>query len=840
MIEVKNLYKIYKDDVGKLIALNGVSFKLPSKGMVFIVGKSGCGKTTLLNIIGGLDNLSYGDVYVNNRRLSEFKVHELDNYRNTTIGFIFQDFCLIDKLSVINNIKMSMEFQNNKTKINYKQLLKDFGLEGLGHRKPRQLSSGQKQRVAIARAIVKNPEIILADEPTGNLDAKTSRQILDLLKQISNDRLVVIISHSMEEAYEYADRIIEMADGKVASDKMLNSESSDELIIDNNQAILPGTGILTDDDIDVLNEKSKEYKGKFRIKQSSEKFVDCNPDYRYEYTDLRKAKMSKRGRFKYANFFMFKKFLFKIFIVLLITFVASVFSIVEILGFCNPNQEIQRMAQEEEIYDFLFFQPNPNASGYLNKLNEKEMLKLARSHNVDIDFVYKINIPTNGFSKTHFSYHMPLSSSYLDNGYLNESNGVLCTTYERLEERFGKIDVIAGEIKQNGTGVIITDYFANCILKNSNKYKTPEDIVNADRITTLHVDAIIKTSVYDKFNTSLKDVTYKNELLGKYAYCYSLNPNFMEDYMKEIYLSEYCYSFTSYATISNGVDEKKINYGAGRFDNSVKRGEVKLSFTYFNQIFGTHYNTNNVSKFTPTPITLQLYDKEKQICFKQELLVTDLYSKEFTYDLYRISYDYYYEMISTEIYPYAVSLIVKNDLEDQGLYEFINDSHLSVRNSEISMMRNTVKLFSAFSKVFKYVAYLLIVALVLIVILNANTIIRQNVYEIGVMKAFGAKTKEIVSIFAIQMILMSITVCILLFFTSQIAIEFADQLLRGGIEAYIKENSAYKIDFNTFVFSYRYFFLNIGLISVATIISVIVPIIAIRNIKPLKIIKTRS
>ena len=163
MLEIKNLSKVYEDASGKCVALDDISCSLPSKGMVFIVGKSGCGKTTLLNAIGGLDNFTSGEILVNKKPLSKFSVNELDNYRNATVGFSFQDFCLIDRMNVINNIKMSLKVQNNKKKIDYNKLLEKFGLKGLGHRYPTQLSAGQKQRVSIARAIVKDPDIILAD-----------------------------------------------------------------------------------------------------------------------------------------------------------------------------------------------------------------------------------------------------------------------------------------------------------------------------------------------------------------------------------------------------------------------------------------------------------------------------------------------------------------------------------------------------------------------------------------------------------------------------------------------------------------------------------------------------
>ena len=313
MIEIKNLCKTYEDHSGQVKALDNVSFNLPNKGMIFIVGKSGCGKTTLLNILGGLDNLTSGEVLINKKSLSSFSVSELDNYRNTTVGFVFQDFCLIERMSVKNNIKMALEFQNSSTKINYNELLRSFGLTGLAHRKPTQLSAGQKQRVAIARAIVKNPGIILADEPTGNVDEKTSVQIMDILKNISKEKLVVIISHNNDEAFKYGDRIIQMSDGKIISDKSINRSSSEQLYIDSQEVILPGNGEVSDVDLEILNTVVKKRKGDIKISQSPELFQEQEVQETGKPIKLEKANMNFFTKLKFATFFFKKKFVFNLF-----------------------------------------------------------------------------------------------------------------------------------------------------------------------------------------------------------------------------------------------------------------------------------------------------------------------------------------------------------------------------------------------------------------------------------------------------------------------------------------------------------------------------------------------
>ena len=176
----------------------------------------------------------------------------------------------------------------------------------------------------------------------------------------------------------------------------------------------------------------------------------------------------------------------------------------------------------------------------------------------------------------------------------------------------------------------------------------------------------------------------------------------------------------------------------------------------------------------------------------------------------------------------------------EELYK-IKDTKWEFSSHELHLMYSTLELFSTFYEVFKFVSYLLITAIFLIIILNSNTIIKQNVYEIGLMKAYGVKTKELVIIFTLQMILSSLFVCGLLYFSSKVFIDFADQLLKGGVLAYLnKTSNIYQYHYDAFVFSDAYFFFNILIISLSTIISVVVPILAIRRIKPLKIIKTRN
>ena len=247
MLEVKNLVKHYSTKGGVLVkALDDISVQFPETGMVFLLGRSGSGKSTLLNVAGGLDQPDSGEIIVKGRSSKDFTQADFDSYRNTYVGFVFQEYNILNEFTVEQNIALALQLQskpNDKKAVN--ELLKQVDLEGLGRRKPNTLSGGQKQRVAIARALIKNPEIIFADEPTGALDSNTGRQVLDTLKKLSETKLVVVVSHDREFAEFYGDRIIELKDGKVISD-VSKGVASPEQLSQNVQ-------IVSDDTISIRN-----------------------------------------------------------------------------------------------------------------------------------------------------------------------------------------------------------------------------------------------------------------------------------------------------------------------------------------------------------------------------------------------------------------------------------------------------------------------------------------------------------------------------------------------------------------------------------------------------------
>ncbi len=221
MLQLKNIVKNYEMGDTKVEALKGVSINFRKNEFVSVLGQSGCGKTTLLNIIGGLDGYSSGDLVINGKSTKKFKDSDWDTYRNHSIGFVFQSYNLIPHQSVLSNVELALTLSGVSPAERKKRATAALQRVGLGdqiHKKPNQMSGGQMQRVAIARALVNEPDILLADEPTGALDSETSIQIMELLKEISNDRLIIMVTHNPDLAEAYSTRIIRLLDGKVVDD----------------------------------------------------------------------------------------------------------------------------------------------------------------------------------------------------------------------------------------------------------------------------------------------------------------------------------------------------------------------------------------------------------------------------------------------------------------------------------------------------------------------------------------------------------------------------------------------------------------------------------------------
>lgn len=494
MLELINVKKIYKTSAGDVAALDGVSIKFPETGMVFVTGKSGSGKTTLLNVVGGLDGIDSGEIEVYGKKFSEFTPSEYDSYRNTLIGFIFQEYNLLPDYNIEKNVGIANELQGVEIESeSVKNVLNSVDIQSYEGRNPSQLSGGQKQRVAIARALIKNPKIIMADEPTGALDSVTGIQVVEELKRLSKEKLVIVISHDLELAYKYADRIIKLVDGKVVDDFSIKDvEVQGNVFEDGNVLTVKTGGDLTSEESKVLVDAIKNKK--------TIKFTDSVKAKRKSPTDPTSIKSSgekvelikSKMKFLSAAMLGIKSLKVKplrlIFTILLSAVAFAVFGVFDTIASYNRSAVISDLLRRGEYTSIALTGEYVTDAGHTMgvNLNNNTIAELNDKTGFDFKAVYSAKtLVSEEFSKSSTKNTYGISNvenkSLKDNskgkGYYNtQINGIMEFNESEVNpfgeiEKYGFYPIGASRFpkfnaNENYIEVAISEYLANAILHN--------------------------------------------------------------------------------------------------------------------------------------------------------------------------------------------------------------------------------------------------------------------------------------------------------------------------------------------------------------------------------------
>ena len=538
MIELKKIKKIYKSKKGpSTVALNDINIKIGKTGMVFIVGKSGSGKSTMLNILGGLDSPTSGEININGKNISSFKNNDYDSYRNTYVGFIFQEFNILEQYNVYENIELSLRLQNKKiSKKEIDNLLNRLGINNLGARKINELSGGQKQRVAIARALIKNPKIILADEPTGNLDQKSSEQIFDILKEISNDKLVIVVSHDMESAKKYASRIIEISDGEVSYDSKPNEQVEEE---------------------------------NFELKKSKLPFTYA-------------LKMA-------LNSFKVKPV--KLFMTILLTTISLIF-----MGFTincslfDKTMLVTRTMKNNNNFVYDIYKTKIEKMGGMTnlRLDNEDFNNIKTTTNSNINMVY-----------TLYDNGSQLNFEFGENDKKNKYFELDLNNFQFVEVADEQLLTnIIGKIPQNSNEIVVHKYFADYaimfgIMDSNNKLYFPKnynDIINSRQMIKLGSNEVIIAGIIDDDDSLYKNAKLNNNFDSTKLYDYFYN-NFVSN-AHTIYVNGFIdnaelrvdkYSILDKAVMHGGKlnEDKFINEKIKTLENSINvitsKGEISIS-----------------------------------------------------------------------------------------------------------------------------------------------------------------------------------------------------------------------------------------------------------------------
>ena len=823
MLSVRNLTKTYKlskkKGSKKVVALNNVSIDFPEKGLIFLLGKSGSGKSTLLNAIGGLDTFDSGEIIIKGKSSKDFKQSDFDSYRNTFIGFIFQEYNILEEFTVGKNLALALELQGkNAKREDVEALLKQVDLEGYYKRKPNQLSGGQKQRVAIARALIKDPEIIMADEPTGALDSNTGKQVMDTLKKLSKTKLVIIVSHDREFAEIYGDRVIELKDGKIISDKTKTEVEArktetgvsfigeslihikkgqkltkNDLILINKQLI---HNVNNNDTIISFDNKSNEEIKKVAFitdegnrevfKNTSKEDVNLK-NYDPKKFKLIKSKLKMKDSFKMGASSLKHKPIRLIFTILLACVSFAMFGLVDTMASFNRTTSIY---ESLETLDTKTLAVTRNyEEGYskttLNMPTE-DFEKLA-TDNPNYSFYPVI------YSNEYFDLQNISTSSSNNPLYSDRISGIISVDDSRLSAL--NLRLQAGRLPEADDEVCISTNMFNTLCEISSSISSFEDI-NGERIR-------LNRAGYWTIVGIIQDDTD----ISKYVEAYSSNDSSsISNYLmySEIEtvlnygLVNMCYvSPTSFENLLSDYtidDSYRVDIGNENANPSIYESNAYTYDEFITRYPDTSYNYT-LTYIKPRTDIENLQDNQIVVYYDSNYYSSEEELQTKIDDGYTIRINYYYDspayeelevvgyyrnnnfnyIISQNLkdklfggYDYAITRLHQNN-SDRDLVNYIegNDSiiKLGIQFSATPMFDNFVGMIESMRQVFLYVGIGFAVFAALMLMNFIATSITYKKREIGVLRAIGARGKDVFSIFFSE----SFIICVINFLLSTIA-----------------------------------------------------------------------
>ena len=854
MIIVKNLTKVYKSKKAKVcVALNNVSFSLPSKGLVFVVGKSGSGKSTMLNLLGGLDSLTSGEINVFGNQLNEYSESELYSFRSNIVGFVFQDFHLLDDLTVADNVRLSLKLMAEDDDERVEKALESVELLEYKDRYPRELSGGQQQRVAIARALVKNPDVIFADEPTGNLDSNTTEQIIKLIKEISKEKLVVVVSHNLFDAYEYADRIIELSEGRIINDLVINEKYENAVEVKDNKVIIPMLKRFKQDELDSLLSICKRDEI-LKIEQSNNKFKQKEQKEEPLQTKVPQKKTKGLSFFNSVKFSaMFGKR--RIIGFLLSAIFASILICVLSLAQSIANFDAKSMAMdsmtESSVYAVRKDLDTLSGQVHARVITDEDFAKIKQaSPDAKLYKLYMSGLYINGYT-IGYQKVPTITQSGL---HIVETSGTLETNEEYAKKllRLDNLDIYRGSVEQNTGGIYITDFVADSFMfygkaENYDEILGQQFEGSNDYWPDGYVNGIINTSykekykgVIDQINSMTKESPLTEEIISFLDYVnqalaisYYFGDNYKEISSANIYEGNYVYTRNFFV---NGVDASStISYIScgSYFDCVLGDNEVFMDVEAYNKIFGTEYTYGNCDTFVSHAISFLSSDFNNEVIYSKQMTVAGIGKCKGGNML--LADNVFYEYKEKMFHCYGVYA----DGEDvSGFINYTMDngySNISLKMSAIQTMSQAVETFNKF---FEFIAMILVCACVFIITSFGVKNIKSKMYEVGVMKALGCKLSSFFVIFGLHTLLIAFTT-IVVFVVGYVAFaNVANHILLESLKAITP--TKIMLDLQFIKFDWQLALINSAVVVFISIVSTIIPIILLRRIKPVTIIKAKE
>lgn len=856
MFTLKNVTKIYNSKKkNNCVALDNISFQLPEKGLVFIIGKSGSGKSTMLNLLGGLDLPTSGEILLCGESVTKFSEKQRVAYRRSSIGFIFQDFHLLDDLTVEENIKLSLELEHTSNASLINDILEKVDLSGYNNRYPKELSGGEKQRVAIARALVKNPTVILADEPTGNLDSNTTKQVMDLIKAISKDKLIVIVSHNLYDAYDYADRIIELANGRILNDLQRNPNYQDEVQIVDDTLVLPMHKKLSENDLDTILNQCKQG-NVTTITQNSDKFIKSqNTPIINTKLDVKDANLSMKSTFGFSYLFAKKRVFSFIFSAILASLLIVVLAISQsISNFDSIKAMDEELSKSNAVYCIRKNLDTSFGETALKEITDEE-IQLFEDCGADIYMLYNDSFPffedyTHGVAKNEIS---TLGTKSL---YTKITFGTLQTTqeYAKKTSRCKYLEIYTGEygsqIEYKPDGIYVTDYIADCMLYYGCIHTYQEALGPRSQASWLYayVNGIIKTDYKTRYKDILDNINHidinepTEEFLEFYDYIsqvLAIGYTFEDDYKSAFVKGN---SAKSWAWVFNldidgydaSEDVRHISV-ASYFNQTLGDNEIAMDFELYNKMFDTHYTLDDVNsgKFLPHNIQYTMRSEYGKLLYQDNLTIVTL--GKYNGSPIRVSDNVFNNTKNAVLHPFTLYVDTDNLSPCIQTADANDFSSNSVRLQSLKIMTQAVSVFNEF---FEFIALILIISCVFILISFGVKNVKSNIYEIGVLKAIGTKSNNLMLTFLLHTAFIAILIITLVFVGYYSLSLIANDILMDSLKQLAQNQIIVEIKFISF--DVRLFLID-SLIALATsMLATIIPIVFLKKIEPISIIKAKE
>lgn len=853
MIELKNVSKIYKDkNKRKVLALNDVSLKLPDSGMVFIFGKSGSGKSTMLNLISGLDKVTSGDIIVDNKKFSEFKEGDFDGYRGSYLGIIFQDYHLLEELTVRENLALAGDLANETPDL--LSLLKEVELnESYLDKYPRQLSGGERQRVAIARTLGKKSKVILADEPTGNLDLANRIQIFDILHKISKDVLVLVVSHNTIDAANYADRIITLDNGMVIYDKIRKPEYDNNFKVVDSKAYLPHNKNLKQEEINSLYNVSS-------VVQMDDGLIDNIEDIKVtKEASFVSGKLERKKFLKLFKSFFKKRKLSKVLVIFISAVLISLFYVFQ--SYCSfDSNDIQKneLINNNEVSLALRkveYVGNGNvASDSLKEISYEDYNAFKNTdYKGNVFKLYNtcINFEVSDISNQKYITPEENTASF----YALESYGVLECNEKFLISVYGKnnkLDILAESKEKKEYGIVLTDYLADGILHYNKSIKSYDDLVGLfnSEYNKIYVNMIINTgykekyssliSIYerlfdlDKSNDPNLDEIYNDSMYMSFLYevnkylavAYSFSDNYYETLLENNFLDT-IHSATI-SNIYNGKTYKSFNYYKIKRDYSLKDNEMVVSSEYYKTMFDC--SDSDVENFIPHSVKFIIRNDNGN--YEKEFFIKEIVSYKGRYVF--VSSDVFDDIIPKTIINYGMYFDNVKDIDKVLNIKGNEYLYLSLTVEGVGLIEKSIKIFGDFLMIFA-VLFLCICVLYLVSFGYKN--IKQNIYEISILVSLGGRKKDVSKIFILDTLVVGVGIIILSTIGMYIAAVSSNSILVNAFESRFSVNL---YDLKIIDYKFNQVVLDLFITVVIVYVSAIIPTFFIRRMSLTDALKAKE